>query len=216
MLLYARERAVAILLTLNFIENRAGAIVQIAARGRHVSYAIPGRILKAVVAVAFSALASPVTMAAQQSATLHATITVSGGITFSGSFVERLPVRSCADAAKSGTNAPGAAGGPVFAVPMPPPAAGGNPGPVGGGHTFMTDAAAMPYHGPGTYTGSGLNATQMDVDTPPGSQDTHIFAFPTGIGTLIVRPDASGSFEFTNLQDPGDVRVSGQVVWTCS
>jgi hypothetical protein len=80
----------------------------------------------------------------------------------------------------------------------------------------MTDAAAMPYRGPGTYTGSGLNATQMDVDTPPGSQETHIFAFPTGIGTLVIKPDASGSFQFSNLQDPADVRVSGQVVWTCS
>jgi hypothetical protein len=87
---------------------------------------------------------------------------------------------------------------------------------VGGGHTFSTDAAAWPYHGPGTYTGSGLTATQMDVDTPPGSQDTHIFAFPTGVGTLIVKPDASGSFQFNGLQDPGSVTISGQVIWTCS
>jgi hypothetical protein len=56
----------------------------------------------------------------------------------------------------------------------------------------------------------------MDVDTPPDSQDTHIFAFPTGIGTLIVRPDASGSFQFNGLQDPGSVKISGQVTWTCS
>jgi hypothetical protein len=92
----------------------------------------------------------------------------------------------------------------------------GNPGPVGGGHTFSTDAAAWPYHGPGTYTGSGLTATQMDVDTRPDDQETHIFAFPTGVGTLIVKPDASGSFQFNGLQDAGSVKISGRVVWTCS
>jgi hypothetical protein len=100
--------------------------------------------------------------------------------------------------------------------PLPPYEAGGNPGPVGGGHTFSTDVAAWPYRGPGTYTGSGLTATQMDVDTVPGDQETHVFAFPTGVGTLIVKPDASGSFQFNGLQDPGSVKISGQVIWTCS
>jgi hypothetical protein len=150
-----------------------------------------------------------------KTAVLHATITVTGGISFTGSFDDRLEARTCADAAKNGTGWVGN-GAAMFMVPSPPEAAGGNPGPVGGGHNFMTDAAALPYHGPGTYTGAGLNATQMDVDTPPGSQESHIFAFPTGIGTLVVRPDASGSFQFNQLQDPNDVRVSGQVVWTCS
>jgi hypothetical protein len=101
-------------------------------------------------------------------------------------------------------------------VPVPPYNAGGSPGSVGGGHTFATDVAARPYHGPGTYTGSGLTATQMDVDTLPGDQETHIFALPTGVGTLIVKPDASGSFQFNGMQDPGSVRISGQIIWTCS
>jgi hypothetical protein len=56
----------------------------------------------------------------------------------------------------------------------------------------------------------------MDADTPPDSQETHIFAFPTGVGTLIVKPDGSGSFQFSGLQDPGSVTISGSVVWTCS
>jgi hypothetical protein len=101
-------------------------------------------------------------------------------------------------------------------VPVPPLNPDGSPGPVGGGHTFATDVAAWPHTGPGTYTGSGLNATQMDVDTLPGDQETHFFAFPTGAGTLIVKPDASGSFQFEGLQDPGSVTISGQVTWTCS
>ena len=50
----------------------------------------------------------------------------------------------------------------------------------------------------------------------PDDQETHILAFPTGVGTLIVKPDASGSFQFNGLQDPGNVRISGQIVWTCS
>jgi hypothetical protein len=149
-------------------------------------------------------------------AVLHATVTITGGLAFTGSYDDRLPVRTCADVAKSGTGAPGSSGGPAFFVPVPPSSAGGNYGPVGGGHTFSTDVEAFPYHGPGTYTGAGLTATQMDVDTPPDSQETHIFAFPTAIGTLVVKPDASGSFQFNGLQDPGSVKISGQVTWTCS
>jgi hypothetical protein len=104
----------------------------------------------------------------------------------------------------------------MFNVPVPPSNSAGDPGPVGGGHTFATDAAAWPFHGPGTYTGSGLIGTQMDVDTKPDDQETHVFAFPTGVGTLIVKPVASGSFEFNGLQDPGSVKISGEIVWTCS
>jgi hypothetical protein len=149
-------------------------------------------------------------------AVLHATVTITGGLAFTGSYDDRLSVRTCADVARGGTGQTGGTGGAMFYVPIPPPNPGGNPGSVGGGHTFSTDAAAGPYHGTGTYTGSGLIATQMDADTPPGSQDTHIFAFPTAIGTLIVKPDASGSFQFNGLQDPGSVTISGQVIWTCS
>ena len=149
-------------------------------------------------------------------AVLHATVTITGGLAFTGAYDDRLPLATCADVAKVGTGASGGTGGAMFNVPVPPPNPGGNPGSVGGGHTFSTDVAAWPYHGPGTYTGSGLTATQMDVDTPPGSQDTHIFAFPTSVGTMIVNADASGSFQFEGLQDPGSVTISGRVTWTCS
>jgi hypothetical protein len=149
-------------------------------------------------------------------AVLHATVTITGGVAFTGTYDDRLVVPTCADVAKGGTGAPGSSRGATFAVPAPPDNTGGNGGPVGGGHTFATDVAAWPYHGPGTYTGSSLTATQMDADTRPGDQETHIFAFPTGVGTLIVKPDASGSFQFNGLQDAGSVRISGQVVWTCS
>lgn len=149
-------------------------------------------------------------------AVLHATVTITGGVSFTGSYDQRLVAASCADVAKSGTRPPGSNGGAAFYVPIPMPGPGASYGPVGGGHTFSTDVSAFPYHGPGTYTGSSLTATQMDADTPPDSQETHIFAFPTGIGTLIVKPDASGSFEFNGLQDPGSVTISGKVVWTCS
>ncbi len=152
----------------------------------------------------------------QKTAVLHATVTITGGLSFTGSYDDRLPIPTCADVAKSGTNPPGRYGGPTFHVPIPPNAPGANPGSVGGGHTFSTDVAAAPYHGPGTYTGSGLTATQLDADTRPDDQETHIFAFPTGVGTLIVKPDASGSFQFNGLQDPGSVKISGQVAWTCS
>jgi hypothetical protein len=151
-----------------------------------------------------------------QTAVLHATVTITGGLSFTGSYDDRLPIRACADVAKGGTSLPGSSGVAMFNVPVPPFKPDGSAGPVSGGHTFSTDAAASPYHGPGTYTGSGLSATQLDADTLPGDQETHIFAFPTGIGVMIVNVDASGSFQFSGLEDPGSVKISGQVVWTCS
>jgi hypothetical protein len=151
-----------------------------------------------------------------KTAVLHATVTITGGVSFTGGYDTRLMVPTCADVAKSGTRPPGSSRGAVFQVPIPPPIGGGSYGSVGGGHTFSTDVAAWTYHGPGTYVGSSLTATQMDADTPPNSEETHIFAFPTGVGTLIVKPDASGSFQFDGLQDPGSVKISGKVVWTCS
>jgi len=177
-----------------------------------------GGISPVVVALLMCATVSPLGVPnanLPKMAVLHATITITGGLTLTGTYDDRLTLATCADDAKSGTSADGR-GVRMFYVPIPPLNPDGNPGPVGGGHTFSTDAAASPYHGPGTYTGSGLNATQMDVDTPPGSQDTHIFAFPAIVGTLIVKPDASGSFQFDGLQDPGSVTISGQVTWTCS
>jgi hypothetical protein len=181
-------------------------------------------VLKAGVAAVTAALLASATVPAPGTASapspngavLHVTITVSGGISFTGSFDDPLPIATCADVVKRGTILPGSGGVVAFYVPSPPQSPGGNPGPVSGGHNFMTDVAAMPYHGPGTYTGSALNATQMDVDTRPDDQETHIFAFPTGVGTMIINPDASGSFKFTELEDPGSVRISGQVTWTCS
>jgi hypothetical protein len=149
-------------------------------------------------------------------ATLHATVTVTGGVNFTGAYDTRIMVPTCADVARGGTRPPGNYGGPVFEVPVPMPPRGSPYGPVGGGHTFSTDVAAFPYHGPGSYTAKNLTATQMDADTPLETQETHIFAFPDNIGTLTVNADASGSFQFNGLQDPGSVKISGQVTWTCS
>jgi hypothetical protein len=36
------------------------------------------------------------------------------------------------------------------------------------------------------------------------------------VGTLIVNPDGSGSFQFDGLQDAGKVTISGKITWTCS
>ena len=149
-------------------------------------------------------------------AVLHATVTITGGLAFTGSYDDRLQVRTCADVARGGTARVRRRGRCDVRCAAATAQSRRQCGSVGGGHTFSTDVAAWPYHGPGTYTGSGLTATQMDVDTPLGSQDTHIFAFPTGVGTLIVNPDASGSFRFEGLQDPGSITISGQIIWTCS
>jgi hypothetical protein len=183
-----------------------------------MSLAIVGKVFTAtaLIAVLLNSASAQVHAQSNQpkTAVLHATVTVTGGVNFTGSYDTRLTIQTCAEVAKIGTRRPDSTGS-SFYVPIPAPPPGGSYGTVGGGHTFSTDAAAFHYHGPGTYTGSGLNATQLDADTPPNSEETHIFAFPTEIGTLTVNSDASGSFQFHDLQDPGSVKVSGQVTWTC-
>lgn len=177
-------------------------------------------VLTGVALILVVGLVGPARVPAQSGpkmAVLHATVTITGGVAFSGSYDARLSVRTCADVAKGGTGQTDVVSGRAsFYVPIPAQGPGGNPGPVGGGHSFSTDAAAFPYRGPGTYTGAQLNATQLDADTRPDDQETHVFAFPTGIGTLIVNPDASGSFEFNGLEDAGSAKISGRVVWSCS
>jgi hypothetical protein len=60
-----------------------------------------------------------------------------------------------------------------FYVPHPRKNTGGNGLRVAGGRTFSTDAAAYPYHHPGTYTGASLSATQLDADATPDNQPRH-------------------------------------------
>lgn len=147
---------------------------------------------------------------------LHATITITGGVAFTASFDHGMNVPSCADVAKSGTIPPNTPRGSVFEVPVPNTNRTGNASSVGGGHTYSTDAFAWPYHGPGSYTGKGLHAVQLSADPPPGSTEPHIFGYPTDVGTLIVNPDGSGSFQFAGLQDAAKVTISGKITWTCS
>jgi hypothetical protein len=147
---------------------------------------------------------------------LHATITITGGVAFTASFNHGMNVPTCADVAKSGTIPPGSSRGAIFEVPVPNTNATGNASSVGGGHTYATDAFAWPYHGPGSYTGKSLHATQLSADRPPNSQETHVFGYPADVGTLLVNPDGSGSFKFDGLKDAGRVTISGQITWTCS
>jgi hypothetical protein len=44
---------------------------------------------------------------APKTAVLHATITITGGLSFKGSYDDRQTVATCADLAKSGTGTPG-------------------------------------------------------------------------------------------------------------
>ena len=58
---------------------------------------------------------------APKMAVLPTTITITGGMTFTGAYDDRLGVRTCADVAKGGTGATGGTGGAMFNVPDPPP-----------------------------------------------------------------------------------------------
>jgi hypothetical protein len=167
--------------------------------------------------------AQPTGASGPPTAVLHATVAITGGKQVAGSYDTSMPtgVITCADVAANGTGERLAGQQPSFNVPEPP-STGGNAGSVGGGHTFGTDAsvsagAGGSYPGPGTYSGSGVTATQILVDPPAGSEDTGIFAPTTGdLGTIIVNGNGSGSYQFSAWEDPGGVTISGEVTWTCA
>src|SRR5208282_1148073 len=84
---------------------------------------------------------------APKTAALHATITITGGLSFTGSYDDRQTAVTCDDLAKSGTGTPGVSEVQTFYVPVPPLNPDGRPGPVGGGHAFATDDGAWPFNG---------------------------------------------------------------------
>src|SRR5450631_4200889 len=81
-----------------------------------------------------------------KSAVLHATATVTGGVSFSGSYDVRLRLRTCEDVVKFGTTGIDQEGRKAFQVPVPSPGVG--PNAVGSGHDFGTDAAVWRYSAP--------------------------------------------------------------------
>jgi hypothetical protein len=147
-------------------------------------------------------------------AVLHARLTVTGGLGVTGSYDDRLTVPTCADVAAHGSNPQDLNNGDLFYVPTPP-TSGGAAGSVGGSNSFTTDVAAT-YKGPGSYSGSQLNGTQIWVNPIAGDEETHNFAPVAGLGSMTVDADASGSYDFSGWQDPGSVTISGTVTWTCS
>ena len=61
-----------------------------------------------------------------------------------------------------------------------------------------------------------MTATQILVDPPAGNEETGNFAPTADVGTVIVKADGSGSYQFAAWEDPGSVIISGQVTWTCT
>lgn len=49
---------------------------------------------------------------------LHTTVTITGGLAFTGPYDDRLPVRTCADVVRDGTGQSGGTGGAMFNVPI--------------------------------------------------------------------------------------------------
>ena len=163
---------------------------------------------------------------ATTTAVLHVSVTVTGSLSVTGSFDEPLPVgvTTCTDVGANGTGERLTGYLPSFNVPEPPPSStGATDGSIGGGHTFGTDASvtagsASDYPGPGTYSGTDVTATQIDVDRPAGSEEAGIFAPITdpNVGTIVVNADGSGSYVFAQWEDPDSRIISGQVTWTCT
>ncbi len=54
-----------------------------------------------------------------KTAVLHATVSISGGVSFSGSYDVRLTVQTCAGVARGGTGQHDGLGKPMFYVPIP-------------------------------------------------------------------------------------------------
>jgi hypothetical protein len=154
--------------------------------------------------------ASPVN--GYSTAVLHASVSVTGGLSVSGTYDDILTARNCGDVASNGTQQ-SVENGKMFNVPVSN-AGGSAEGAFGGGHIFTTDVTAT-YTGPGSYPASKLSGTQILVDPPAGDEETHNFAPVAGLGGMTINGDGSGSYQFSGWEDPGSVVISGSVTWTC-
>jgi len=140
------------------------------------------------------------------SAVFHGTADWNGALDLNGSYdaqhrSEVATLRSCAQIAS--------AKGPKAFFVVPSPTKLGN-------YDVALLAAVLPYNGPGTYDVTKFSQLQASA-RPTLTKDFQVFDRSTTTkATLIVKPDASGSFTFSNLRDSKGKMLSGTMSWTCS
>jgi hypothetical protein len=153
---------------------------------------------------------------------LHAKLTVTGDLAFTGVFDEPVGVASCAEVGAHGTRDLSESTDPAadafYGTPSPPQGADGSYGSVGGGHTYDGGISIATYTGPGTFTGDALGGglDEAFIDAQVDDQDTHNFQGDPASATAITKADGSGSLVFTDWQDANSTTVSGTLTWTCS
>ena len=138
---------------------------------------------------------------------VHANIT--GWAAGVGDYTVADPDHSCADLSTDTS----------FGVPDPGSGSGpGNSAKASiGSHTVSINAGinSDKYHGPGTYALSDFNddVTMVNIDGTEGGNQA---IDQSASGTIKVKADASGEFDFGGWVDPGGKVLGGTVTWTCA
>lgn len=149
--------------------------------------------------------------------TIYGTLTINGAVQVSGQYTTQLldiagirpDLASCAVFAQGTVNSDGNG----FSVPYPGTTA------TVGGYTVQIPVSVSSYPGPGDYTSD-------DVTLGPGviiDNTNWLVADDLSGYQVIVNPDGSGSFTFSNLHSGSlatgwvsAATISGSDVWTCS
>jgi len=142
---------------------------------------------------------------AVRSAQLSVTVAVRGAVTASGRFTQSADAASCASFARGVT-----AG--EFTIPSGTSTASAD------GNPFALEAVIGGYRGPGRYGAQAFGdptSAALTVDVLSSQSPFQPLAARAG-ESAVVEGDGSGSFTFSDWQDPGLRREEGSIVWTCS
>ncbi len=161
---------------------------------------LPGTADPGPIAAAASGLPGPAgaRCAANISAQICATVTVTGGATLTGTAGTTAPMPPSADPSTTCSQVATATDGGNLGAQLPSV----------GGHTVTWDTSVTNFHGPGHYPGSEFHLT-VDDNTYSGSEGSDV--------SITINPDFTTTITFTGLQSTGDTpsTVSGRIHWTC-
>lgn len=132
------------------------------------------------------------------SARICATVTMTGGVTLTGTAGTTAPMPPSADPSTTCSQVATATEGGNLGAQLASV----------DGHSVTWDTSVTNFHGPGDYPGSEFHLT-VDDNTYSGSEGSDV--------SITINPDFATTITFTGLQSADDARstVSGRIHWTC-
>ena len=139
-----------------------------------------------------------------QGVRLNVSLQLTGAVTGSVKFAQAAPGGATCAAYAKGSNG-------LFVLPE-----GGGTAKIKGTVVEINVVVDASYTGPGTYQSFSFGDPSTQAMIVDAGSANEPFQPAASTQSLTVKPDGSGSFTFTNWQDPGLRSVNGSETWTCT